>query len=155
MFNHLPTKRRNVLRALVAGGIAFFVAPFAYAIEQFVSFQGALGGNKTAKLSAAELTPDSPSKLVEVEGEPVIVVREADNQIRAFTATCTHLGCIVSFKPQMPGFYCKCHSGRYDANGVNIPGTRPKSPLTELLVKQNADDLEISLTPKGTGSASS
>jgi Rieske Fe-S protein len=155
MFEHLPTKRRNVLRALVAGGLTVFTAPFAYAIGRFVSFQGSLGGSKTAKLSAAELTPDSPSKLVEVEGEPVIVIREADNSIRAFTATCTHLGCIVSFKPQlmigheqMPGFYCKCHGGKYDVNGVNVPGTRPKSPLTELVVNQQADDLEISMKPK-------
>ena len=151
MFTHLPTKRRNILRALVAGGLTAFTAPFAFAIDKFVSFQGSLGGSKTAKLSAAELTPDSPSKLVEVEGEPVIIVREADNQIRAFTATCTHLGCIVSFKPDVPGFYCKCHGGKYDVNGINVPGTRPKSPLTELVVKQDADDLEVSLTPKSGG----
>lgn len=148
MFEHLPTKRRNILRWLLAGALTAFVAPFAYAVGKFLAFQGAFAGSKTAKLSAAELTPDSPSKLVEIEGEPVIVVREADNSIRAFTATCTHLGCIVSFKPQVPGFYCKCHSGKYDVNGVNVPGTRPKSPLTELIVNQQADDLEVSLTPK-------
>src|ERR1035437_780758 len=101
MFEHLPTKRRNVLRWLLAGGITAFIAPFAYAVGKFLAFQGAFSGSKTAKLSAAELTPDSPSKLVEIEGEPVIVIREADNSIRAFTATCTHLGCIVSFRPQL------------------------------------------------------
>ena len=148
MFEHLPTKRRNILRGLLAGSVAMFVAPFAYALDKFLTFQGALGGSKTAKLSAEELTPDSPSKLVEIEGEPVIVVREADNSIRAFTATCTHLGCIVSFKPQMPGFYCKCHGGKYDVNGVNVPGTRPKSPLTELTVNVVADDVEVTSTPK-------
>lgn len=150
MFEHLPTKRRNILRWLLAGALTAFIAPLAYAVGKFLAFQGAFSGSKTAKLSAAELTPDSPSKLVEIEGEPVIVVREADNSIRAFTATCTHLGCIVSFKPQIPGFYCKCHSGKYDVNGVNVPGTRPKSPLTELVVNQQADDLEVSLTPKNS-----
>ncbi|SRR5579883_370613 len=148
MFDHLPTKRRNILRALVAGALTAFVAPFAYAIGKFLSFQGTIGGSNTAKLSAADLTPDSPSKLVEIEGEPVIVVREADNSIRAFTATCTHLGCIVSYRPQMPGFYCKCHGGKYDVNGINVPGTRPPSPLTELVVNEQADDLTVSLTPK-------
>ncbi|MDP4199599.1 MAG: Rieske (2Fe-2S) protein [Bacteroidota bacterium] len=148
MFEHLPTKRRNILRWLVAVGLTAFAAPFAFAVGKFLAFQGAFAGNKTAKLSAAELTPDSPSKLVEIEGEPVIVVREADNSIRAFTATCTHLACIVSYRPQMPGFYCKCHGGKYDVNGVNVPGTRPKSPLTELVVNQQADDLEVSLAPK-------
>ena len=155
MFEHLPLKRRNILRVLVAGSLSAFIAPFAYAIGKFLSFQGSLGGSKTAKLSATELTSDAPSKLVEVEGEPVIVVREIDNSIRAFTATCTHLGCIVSFRPQLqigqatvPGFYCKCHGGKYDVNGVNVPGTRPKSPLTELSLHQEAGDIIVSLIPK-------
>ena len=155
MFNHLPIKRRNILRGLVVGSLTAFVAPFAYAIGKFLSFQGSLGGSTTAKLSAADLTPDSPSKLVEVGGEPIIVIREADNSIRAFTATCTHLGCTVSFRRQLmigqkmePGFYCKCHGGKYDMNGINQPGTPPKAPLTEVAVVQEADDLTVSLTPK-------
>jgi hypothetical protein len=31
---------------------------------------------------------------------------------------------------------------------VNVPGTRPKHPLTELTVTESGDDLEISLMPK-------
>lgn len=155
MFEHLPIQRRRVLRWLLAGGILAWVAPMVYAVGKFLSFQSVLGGSTTSKLSASDLTPDAPAKLVEIEGEPVIVVRELDNQIRAFTASCTHLGCIVSYRPQLligqkqePGFYCKCHGGKYDANGVNIPGTPPKSPLTEITVIAEADDLTISLTPK-------
>ncbi len=158
MFEHLPIKRRRVLRGLLAGGILAGTAPFVYAAAKFLSFQSVLGGSSTAKVSAADLTPDSPSTLVEIEGEPVIVVREMDNQIRAFTASCTHLGCIVSYRTQLaigqeqkPGFYCKCHGGKYDLNGVNIPGTPPKSPLTEITVVAVADDLTISLTPKTKG----
>jgi menaquinol-cytochrome c reductase iron-sulfur subunit len=158
MLEHLPTKRRNILRGLLAGAVAAFAAPIAYAAGKFLLFQGSFGGNETAKLLASDLTPDSPSQLVEAGGEPIIVVREADNSIRAFTATCTHLGCIVSFRPELsidgkmqPGFYCKCHGGKYDVNGVNVPGTRPQSPLTELVVNQSADNLEISLTPKTKG----
>lgn len=153
MFEHLPKKRRDILRAFVAGGVAFFLAPFGYAAAKFLAYQSSFGGSKTAKLSAADLTPDSPSKLVEIEGEPVIVVREADNTIRAFTATCTHLGCVVSFRPQVPGFYCKCHGGKYDVNGVNVPGTPPKSPLTELAMTLQADDIEVTLSPKTSAPA--
>jgi Rieske Fe-S protein len=160
MLEHLPMKRRRVLRGLLAGGILAWAAPFVFAAAKFLSFQSVLGGSTTAKLSASELTPDAPSKLVEIEGEPVIVVRELDNQIRAFTASCTHLGCIVSYRPQLmigseqkPGFYCKCHGGKYDVNGVNIPGTPPKSPLTEITVVAEADDLTVTLTPKSKGTS--
>lgn len=155
MFEHLPIKRRRVLRGLLVGGVLAWAAPFVYAAAKFLSFKSVLGGSSTAKLSASDLTPDSPSKLVEIEGEPVIVVRELDNQIRAFTASCTHLGCIVSYRPklmigheQSSGFYCKCHQGKYDLNGINIAGTPPKSPLTELTVVAVADDLTISIVPK-------
>lgn len=144
-------KRRNIIKLMLGGATAFFVAPLAFVTAKYLSFtnrgSSATGG---VKLSATELTPDNPSKLVEINDEPIIVVREQDNAIRAFTATCTHLGCTVSWKPQLNGFYCKCHQGRYDANGVNIPGTRPKSPLTELTVTQDGDDLQVELKPKAS-----
>jgi nitrite reductase/ring-hydroxylating ferredoxin subunit len=156
VFEHLPTKRRNILRALVVGGLTAFIAPFVYAIGKFLAWQGAAsGGKSTATLSSDDLTPSSPSQLLEIQGEPIIVLREPNNEIRAFTATCTHLGCIVSYRPELlighqtqPGFYCKCHGGKYYANGVNVPGTRPPSPLTELTVHQDANDVTVSLTPK-------
>src|SRR5579872_3107464 len=141
MFEHLPIKRRRILRGFLAGGIIACAAPFVYAASKFLSYSGILGGNNTAKIPSSELTPEHPSKLVEVEGEPVIVVREPAGRIRAFTATCTHLGCIVTYRPQLlvanveaPGFYCRCHGGEFDANGVNVPGTPPRSPLTELKI---------------------
>jgi Rieske Fe-S protein len=151
-----PKKRRTILKGIFGASILAFFAPIGYAVAKFLAFGGA-GGNATmAKLSAADLTPDSPSKLVQINDEPIIVVREADNSIRAFTATCTHLGCTVSFRQMLPGtdtnpkpgFYCKCHKGEYDVNGVNIPGTRPPKPLTELTITQTADDLVVTLKPK-------
>ncbi|HET6401301.1 MAG TPA: Rieske 2Fe-2S domain-containing protein [Candidatus Kapabacteria bacterium] len=154
MFEHLPIKRRRVLRGFLVGGIIAWAAPFVYAASKFLSYQGILGGNTTAKFPASQLTEANPSTLVEVEGEPVIVIREPDNSIRAFTATCTHLGCIVSYRSQLmigqeqiPGFYCRCHGGKFDSNGINVPGTPPKSPLTELKVTTSLNDLIISLTP--------
>jgi Rieske Fe-S protein len=151
-----PRKRRTLLKWLFGGTVAAFFAPVGYAVAKYLSFAGSAGGSTTAKMSAADLSPSSPSKLVQINGEPIIVVREPDNSIRAFTATCTHLGCTVSYRDILPGteskpkagFYCKCHKGEYDLNGINSPGTRPPGPLTELTVAQTADDLTISLTPK-------
>lgn len=151
MFEHLPIKRRRVLRGFLLGGIIAWAAPFVYAAGKFLSYQGILGGNKTVKFPASQLTEAHSSTLVEVEGEPVIVIRETDNSIRAFTATCTHLGCTVSYHSEISGFYCRCHGGKFDSNGVNVPGTPPKSPLTELKVVEAGDVLTISLAPKTKG----
>jgi Rieske Fe-S protein len=150
---NVPKKRRVILKGLFATSFAAFAAPIIYISGKYLGFAVGATGRKIAKLSASVLTPDSPSKLIQIAGEPIIVVRESDNVIRAFTAVCTHLGCTVSYKQKLPGmdqpgFFCKCHQGKYFESGVNIPGTRPKRPLTELTVIESADDLEIRLTPK-------
>jgi Rieske Fe-S protein len=156
MLEHIPKKRRTVLKGMLATSVAAFTAPILYVVAKYLTFTGGSGdANAVAKMSAADLTPDAPAKYVQINGEPIIVVREADNQIRAFTATCTHLGCTVSYKPVLPGstppmegFYCKCHHGKYDAAGKNIKGTPPPRPLTELSFTQDGEDLVISLKPK-------
>lgn len=137
-------QRRNILKAILGAGAAFIAAPVVYAVGRFVSHTAEPVADGAASVKASELMP---SKLIKVGSEPVIVLKEKDGDIRAFTATCTHLKCIVSYRPDMDGFYCKCHKGRYDANGVNIPGTRPKRPLTELTVNKDGETLTISLAP--------
>ena len=140
--------RRTVLKALVGTSVAAVAAPIVYVFGKYLSYTRTSNLNASEKIMASDLSQQMPSKIISIEEEPVIVVMEADNSIRAFTAKCTHLGCTVSFKPEQPGFYCKCHKGRYDLDGVNVPGTRPKRPLTELTVTQQGEQLEISLQPK-------
>jgi Rieske Fe-S protein len=137
-------KRRNVLKGILGASVALVTAPIVYAVGRFVSHVPEVSGEGTAILKASEL---APSKLIKVGSEPVIVLKEKDGDIRAFTATCTHLKCTVGYRPANNDFYCKCHRGRYDENGINIPGTRPKRPLTELTVNKDGETLTISLTP--------
>jgi len=142
-------KRRGILKGLLAGAAAVVTAPIIYVAARFFGYIRVGGTGQTSTTVAfSDLTSEKPFKLVEINDEPVIVVRERNDQIRAFTATCTHLGCTVTYRPQVPDFYCKCHQGRYDENGVNVPGTRPKAPLTELTVVDKGTELEIDLIPK-------
>ena len=165
MFEHLTTKRRTVLKALITAAATAFVAPFAYAIKQYLGYDGSQSGARipgaplpvsvaqapSAKVQISELKA-SQEKL-EIDGEPVILVQEKDNTIRAFTSTCPHRGCIVKYRPQQDDFFCKCHNGLFDRNGINVPGTKPKKPLTELLVRQQGGEVTILLTPKAASTA--
>lgn len=72
-------------------------------------------------------------KIVRFGVEPVIVVRAGDGDFRAFTATCTHLDCIVEYRPQLGRIWCNCHNGEYDLNGRNVGGPPPR-PLTRFTV---------------------
>ena len=149
MANGSTIKRRGILKGLVTGAVTVVTAPVVYVASRFLGYVSPGASNQTsATIAFSDLTPDHPSKLIEINDEPIIVVREKDDQIRAFSAICTHLGCTVTYRPQVPDFYCNCHQGRYDINGVNVPGTRPKSPLTELTVVDKGTELEIQLTPK-------
>ena len=140
-------KRRRVLKTLIASAVAFFVAPFAYAIGKYLSFTGSVLNGASARVAQSDVSATGASQILDISGEPVIVVHEPSG-IRAFTATCTHMGCVVRYRSDHNDFYCRCHQGRFDADGVNVPGTKPPSPLTELIVREKGSDVEVVLTPK-------
>ena len=72
-------------------------------------------------------------KIVRFGAEPVILVRVAEADFRAFSATCTHLECIVGYKKDRERIWCNCHNGQYDLTGRNVAGPPPR-PLTPFKV---------------------
>jgi cytochrome b6-f complex iron-sulfur subunit len=60
----------------------------------------------------------------------VFIVSNAGG-ITVFSATCSHLGCLVNYHKDKREFVCPCHGGRYDLAGKNIAGP-PPAPLTML-----------------------
>lgn len=69
------------------------------------------------------------SRKVLVRGKPVAVIR-TDNGFRAYSAICTHLGCIVHWNGNDRHFDCPCHAAKFDATGKVVSGPPPK-PLPE------------------------
>lgn len=65
-------------------------------------------------------------KIVRFGSEPVILIRVAENDFRAFSAVCTHLDCIVTFRQELQLIWCYCHNGIYDLTGKNIGGPPPR-----------------------------
>ena len=147
MSNAREMKRRQTLKGLLAGAVAFALYPFSNIVGSYLGYSKRKSGGK-AHLNLDELNNATRSKHIEIAEEPVIVVHSTDDKVRAFTASCTHLGCIVSYRPEEPGFYCKCHKGKFDGNGVNVPGSKPKSPLTELPVLVEGELITITLKPQ-------
>ncbi|MGZ5441279.1 MAG: QcrA and Rieske domain-containing protein [Thermoanaerobaculia bacterium] len=82
-------------------------------------------------------------KIVRFGAEPVILVRAADEKLYAFSATCTHLDCIVGFQKEQDRIWCNCHGGAYDLTGRNVAGPPPR-PLTPY---------KVNLVAKGSGPA--
>ena len=79
-------------------------------------------------------------KIVRFGAEPVILLKVSDAEYRAFSATCTHLDCIVGYQKDRSRIFCNCHGGVFDLNGTNIAGPPPR-PLTAY---------KVNLVAKGT-----
>ena len=65
-------------------------------------------------------------KIVRFGAEPVLLIRVAEDDFRAFSATCTHLACIVEYQLAERRIWCNCHGGHYDLTGRNVAGPPPR-----------------------------
>jgi Rieske Fe-S protein len=64
-------------------------------------------------------------------------------ELKALSATCTHLSCTVQNLPEQGIIWCACHNGKYSVDGKNISGPPPK-PLTAFKVKVADKDIFVS-----------
>ena len=51
-----------------------------------------------------------------------ILVRRSTGGIEAFSSVCPHLGCRVHWVPSRKEFFCPCHNGVFDGDGVAVSG---------------------------------
>lgn len=79
-------------------------------------------------------------KIVRFGNEPVILVRVAEGDFRAFAGTCTHLDCIVEYQKDQERIWCNCHNGEYNLQGQQVAGPppRPLEPFKVDLVFQGS-----------------
>jgi Rieske Fe-S protein len=52
----------------------------------------------------------------------VAAFRDDDGTVRAVSAVCTHLGCLVAFNPAERTWDCPCHASRFATDGAVIEG---------------------------------
>lgn len=60
------------------------------------------------------------------------VYKNEEGKIIALSPVCKHLGCVVNWnsdKKNQNKFFCPCHYGLYEKDGMNVPGTPPLAPL--------------------------
>lgn len=84
------------------------------------------GADRHEIVGAGELEPWD-AKTDTMAGKPVIVLRAGDKFV-AYSAVCTHLGCIVHWDKQKKAFLCPCHAAVFDVDGKVLDGP-PPAPL--------------------------
>lgn len=89
-------------------------------------------------IPAAQIPPGS-SLVVEYRGSPVILVNSG-GRFFAFSAVCTHLGCVVKWVRDEKIFYCPCHAGKFDLSGKVTAGPPPE-PLHKIDIEVTEDSI--------------
>lgn len=140
--------RRRFLRFLLGFSVVSTIGMIAAPIVGFLIPPKASGSSTGGKVLAGttEDLPAGTGKVVAVGSKPVIVTN-TDTGITAFSAVCTHLGCIVGFDSTVRQIVCPCHDGHFNpANGAVVSGPPPR-PLAPVAVSVEKD--QIFLLPGG------
>lgn len=136
--------KRDFLKYFLGGGLVAWAASVLYPLFSYlrppVQPEVEVSSVKVGKLE--EIKKDS-GVIVRFGNKPVLVVRKADGEIHAFSATCTHLDCTVQYRPDMGVIWCACHNGKFDFSGRNIAGPPPR-PLEEFRVVIQGEDVFVS-----------
>jgi Rieske Fe-S protein len=145
--------RRSVLATIVAAGAGIIGAGLS-ALVGLVAAPRTAGHARRWRPAASifDLPPKGPLPTVIVErhadgwfetrqSSVVYLDREGDGY-RALSATCSHLGCRVSWDDARGQYLCPCHGGVYDREGRVVAGP-PPAPLTRLAARVNPDTSNI------------
>ena len=147
-----PLSRRSVLRSTAAAGVAapLLVAcgsdaesdtsapasttPSASDSPTASATKGGGGGSAPTELVATSEVPVGGGVIL--KDNAVVVTQPSEGDFKAFTAVCTHTGCIVSSVSEGK-IVCGCHGSQYsieDGSVIQGPAPAALTPL-EVAVK--------------------
>jgi cytochrome b6-f complex iron-sulfur subunit len=130
------TTRRRLLSWFLGTSLGALVAAVLYPVLRFLTppevAEASASQVEAGRTNDPELL-EQGFKIVQFGADPVIVIRVAEGDFRAFSAVCTHLACIVAYRPELRLIWYYCHDGIYDLTGKNIGGPPPR-PLAPYVV---------------------
>ena len=147
MNNQTGPNRRGFVEAAIHGMGAIITAALALPAAAYLMIPGK-SKKKDAWIEAgdiAQLDPKVPEEVVyrrtRVDGWKVTsekatawVMKVSDQQVVAFSPTCTHLGCAVHWDEKNANFLCPCHTSIFGKDGKVVSGPAPR-PLDRLQAK--------------------
>lgn len=138
------SERRYFLNTLLSSGITATAASIFYPILRFViPPETAESAVMSVPAGRPDDIPPNTGVIFKFGGEPGLLVRTDEGELRAFSARCTHLNCTVQYDPAQRLIICACHNGLFDLNGKNIAGPPPR-PLLTYAVNVRGDEIVVS-----------
>lgn len=137
--------RRRFLNWFLGTGLGAFLASVVYPVARYLvppKAEESSARTVTLPIKPETVKPNS-GQIFKFGGQPAILIRTPGGDLRAFTAICTHLACVVQYRPDLSHIWCACHNGHYDLNGKNIAGPPPR-PLEQYGVNVRGDQIVVS-----------
>ena len=137
------TSRRRFLDYLLGTSAIATLGAIVYPIFKFMSPPQVIESTESSVV-AAKLSevPVNSGKIFKFGNKPGILVRTSAGDLKALSAVCTHLECIVQYRPDTKQIWCACHNGQYNLSGKNIGGPPPR-PLEEYKVNTRGDEVVV------------
>jgi len=122
----------------LATAVAFIYPVVRYLIPPTISD---LGSDAVVAGRVGDLKLNS-GKIFRFGNRPGLLIRTANGEYRAMSATCTHLSCTVQYRDDLREVWCACHNGKYNLDGRNISGPPPR-PLEAFDVQVRGDEILV------------
>ena len=140
----MPVTRRQFTNLLLGGGLIGWLGSVLYPIVSYLKPPKIPEANvHTVNAGLDSDFKPNEGRVIKFGRKPVIVIRTDNGDLRAFSATCTHLDCIVQYRSDLKQIWCACHNGLYDLKGRNVSGPPPR-PLDEFAVNIVKEEVLVS-----------
>lgn len=137
--------RRNFLNWFLSTTAGAFLVSVTYPLSKYLippEVTESTASTVTLSIKPNDVKANS-GQIFRFGSQPAILIKDANGELKAFSAVCTHLACIVQYRSDINHIWCACHNGHFDLNGRNVEGPPPK-PLEQYVVNVRADQIVVS-----------
>jgi len=137
--------RRNFLNWFLSTTAGAFLVSVTYPLSKYLippEVTESTASTVTLSIKPNDVKANS-GQIFRFGSQPAILVKDTNGELKAFSAVCTHLACIVQYRSDINQIWCACHNGHFDLNGRNVEGPPPK-PLEQYVVNVRADQIVVS-----------
>jgi len=136
--------RRKFLNWFLSTTAGAFLVSVTYPLSRYLmppEVEESTASTVTLSIKPNDVKANS-GQIFRFGSQPAILVKDTNGELKAFSAVCTHLACIVQYRSDVNHIWCACHNGHFDLNGRNVEGPPPK-PLEQFVVNVRAEQIVV------------
>jgi Rieske Fe-S protein len=140
----LDRGRRKFLNWFLSTTAGAFVVSVTYPLSRYLippKVEESTASTVTLPIKPNDVKANT-GQIFRFGSQPAILIKDTNGEMKAFSAVCTHLACIVQYRADISHIWCACHNGHFDLNGRNVEGPPPK-PLEQFVVNVRADQIVV------------